>query len=85
MFKRACSIPCVTFHNKLVFYAEEELVPYPTPKLEDHPLFSCPQTANSIHLQLPSNCYHYIQNVIQYSSLKVNSIPDKIEIIDVDS
>jgi hypothetical protein len=30
--------PFVTFHNKLIFYGEELLVPRPTPKLQDHPL-----------------------------------------------
>jgi len=30
--------PCVTFHNKLAFYSEELLAPYPMCKLEDHPL-----------------------------------------------
>jgi hypothetical protein len=26
----------MNFHNKLIFYGEELLVPYPIPKLEDH-------------------------------------------------
>jgi hypothetical protein len=30
--------PCVTFHNKLVFYSKELLAFCPTSKLEDHPL-----------------------------------------------
>jgi len=41
MITGACSIwrSCVTFHNKLILYGEDLLVPHPTLKLEDN-LFS---------------------------------------------
>jgi hypothetical protein len=31
-------MPCVTFHKKLVYNSKEQLVPCPTPRLEDNPL-----------------------------------------------
>jgi hypothetical protein len=51
--------PCVTFHNKLVFYGEELLAIYPTLKLEDHPLLlGWPQLfidifAATLHVLIP--------------------------------
>jgi hypothetical protein len=32
--------PFVAFCNKLIFYGEELLAPFPTIKLEDHPLLA---------------------------------------------
>jgi hypothetical protein len=38
--RRICPslLPFVTLHKKIIIYSDELFVPYPTPKLEDHPL-----------------------------------------------
>jgi hypothetical protein len=38
VFIRAHLRPCVTFHNKPIFYGKDLLAPCPTSRLEDHPL-----------------------------------------------